>query len=597
MRPTRFSLKLHLLLLPLIVVGCSRGTTDVQTTVNISCTVSGSAAVNSSTGNITAFCSGGTAPYSISSIRVGGQTPDSVSGTQSGFSYSTNLTVTDYSMTNLQGVGGTLTVSDSAGASSTYNFSITTSGSSASTGCTLTASSSSVAANTSVTLTAVGNTSWGTAPFAFSSLSLGTNGVVTQALASTSTAQAQAIVQYSAAGSAAPSVSVMDATGKSSSCSTSLVITASTGTAPTCYLTQTIGANNNVSVQAVANDGQALSISNLAPGANGTIYSAGNPTVISYSAAGSKTVTANAASVATGLSCNGGAALSTTFYAPASTGSGSSMTCSVAQTFDSQGRAVFTATSSNGQALAFANFNAGADGTVVTNANPMVVAYSTSGTKTISTQAYSTSTGTYCNGGAIWTQSFYANASVGGGGLSCSYQLTSDAAQRLVIRLIASTGEDLSIVNVNPGSGGSIYIAGNPTTLAYSTAGVKNISLQAYSPSRGLWCGNGAAVSISTYAPVSSGTSGGPLACTVVLSANPVSRGQTVVAGFQSTGGYGAVSLLNIGYSAYSGVSGVFTSATQANLNFGYSGIVPITLTVRDSVGAIATCNTSVTVY
>lgn len=504
MRGLAIFVKVNLVLVSLFVIGCSRNASP-QSILSVSCDVSASATANSSSALISVACSGGTSPYSISNLLIGGQTPDSITGNQSGFSFSTNLTVTDNSMTNLQNVSGSLTVTDTSGASARSTFNILGNGDLfGSTACTLTASASATV-NQSVTLTAVGNTTWGTAPFTFSNLVAGSNGSVTQALATTSTVQAQAIAVYSAAGSPAPSVSVMDSTGKTGTCSTSLVVTGASGSAPVCSISQNIGANNNVTIQAIANDGQALTISNLNAGANGTVFSAGNPTVLAYSVAGTKTVSFNANSTATGLACNGGAALTTTFYAPASTGTSSGMTCSIAQSTDSQGRVVFTATSSNGQALNFLNFNAGLNGSIVTQGNPLTVAYSTAGTKTISTQAYSTSTGLFCNGGAVWSQSFYANVSAAGAGLSCSYQLSADAANRLVVRLFSNTGETLQIINVNPGSGGSIYSSGNPTTIAYSTAGLKTISLQAYAPATGAWCGSGAPSTFSVNVQASTG--------------------------------------------------------------------------------------------
>ncbi len=567
--------------------GAKRANQNLVQGVDCSVSAVGSAA----SAQITATCSGGTGPYRISNVQVGGQ---SVSSSSSSFSFTTTFTASVPSMSNLQGVSGSLSIQDSTGANSNYSFNILGGGGGASTvGCTLTPSATTVAAGTAVTFSAAAASGWGTAPYTFSSFLPGTSGSTTSALASTSSSSAQATASYSAAGSSQASVSVVDSAGRSGSCTASVTVSG-TGSGLSCFLSQTVNANGTINIRALSTNGEPLVMSNLTPGQDGTITSAGNPSTVSYASAGSKTITARATSSANSLNqCNGGATLTQTFTV---TASGTS--CSLSQVADSSGNSLVSATSTTGRPLGFASFNPGLDGSVISNGgNPLTVRFTSPGMKNISAQAYDLTSGQFCNGGVPLTLSFYSNGSTGGGQLACSLSQVADAQGRILVSASASNGAPVVFSEFFAGSDGSVLSTGNPTMVSYLFSGQKTVSARAYAPSLGVWCNGGSPITLSFNAGVAGGGSGGPLACNAQLSMNPVNRGMLTVAGFTSTGGVGAVSLLNIISPTGAGVSVQYTSATRANVVFGLSGYIPLTYIVQDSRGVQASCVINAQVY
>jgi trimeric autotransporter adhesin len=577
------------LLAIVLISACAGGANRATQTLGngVDCSVSAVASTAGASAQVTATCSGGKGPYRISNVQIGGRSVESTSST---FSFTTTFSVSVPSMSNLQGVSGSLSLQDSLGAVATYSFNIL-GGSISSDACTLTPSTASVAAGSTVTFSAAAASGWGTAPYTFSSFLPGTNGSATSALSATSSSTAQAIASYSAAGVSQASVSVADSSGRSGSCTASVTVNTSSFS---CFLSQTVNANGTINIQALSNNGEPLTLVGLTPGQDGTIVSSGNPSTISYTSAGSKTVTARASSVSNPLNqCNGGATLTQTF-----TVSASGTSCSLSQSADSNGNSMVTATSTSGRALGFASFNPGLDGSVISNGgNPIYVRFNSPGMKSVSAQVYDLSSGQFCNGGVPITLSFYSNGSTGGGQLSCSLSQVADAQGRILVSASASNGVPVAFAEFFAGSDGSVLSTGNPTTVSYLFSGQKTVSARAYAPSLGVWCNGGSPITLTFNAGVAGGGSGGPLACNAQLSLNPVNRGMVSVAGFTSTGGIGAVSLLNIIAPTQAGVSVQYTGATRANVVFGLSGWIPLTYIVQDSRGAQASCVIQAQVY
>jgi trimeric autotransporter adhesin len=580
----------------IFVAGCAGNSRFTQSTSQVACSVSGSAASIATTAQITVTCSGGTGPYSISSVLIGGRTPDSLTGSNSSFSFSTTLSASLLSMATLQGVSGSLTVRDASGTSSSYSFNILASGTTGTTaGCTLTPSTTAANTGATVTYTAAVASGWGTAPYTFSGFSPGVNGTVSSNLASASSTTASAAATYSLAGSPQASVSISDSSGRTSTCTTSVTVSGSPVSGLSCWLNQSINAAGNAVIQAQSSTGEALAFSSVTPVGDGTVVSLSNPAQISYSTPGVKTVNARAYSVSNASAvCNTGSALTITFNVAAASGS---LTCSLGSTQDAAtGNTILTVSNTSGRTLAFANLVAGADGTVVGFGNPTTIRYTSSGLKSVTTQAYDIATGMFCNAGQSMTLSFFSNGSAGSA-LSCALSQGVDSQGRVLITANASNGAALQMVDFTAGQDGSVVNSGNPTAVSYAYAGQKTVSAKAYAPSSGLWCNGGSTLSLSFYAAASNGGSGGPLACTAALSLNPVARGVVSRASFMSTGGTGAVSLLNIVFPSNAGVGVQFISATQANVTFSLSGVIPLTYVIRDSIGNQTSCVVNAQVF
>lgn len=302
-----------------ILAGCSsgNGVMSCSATSNQASTSPVSVQVN-------VFCSGGTAPYAVTALTIGGRTPTTTTGTSSGFASTTQLVVYDSTQTTLQGQSGSLTLADSGSGSVTFPFTVGTSSLQSSTGCTMTPSTTVPALNQSVTFSMAVTSGWGTAPYTFAGFLPGTSGTVIQSPASTSSTSATAQASYSVAGSAAPSVTVTDSLGNQRSCTTAVTVGGSgTSGGLTCTLTQSVLSSGQVAFQASSSTGEVLKITNFSPGSGGTTLSSGNPIYASYSFAGQKTASAQAYATATGVTCNGGSPFSVTFTLGSGSGTGS----------------------------------------------------------------------------------------------------------------------------------------------------------------------------------------------------------------------------------------------------------------------------------
>ncbi|MBY0372315.1 hypothetical protein K2X33_16665 [bacterium] len=209
-----------------VIQACSSGSSSLQSGMN--CAIS--AAQDTTRSNAVALsisCGGGTAPYSVASLTLAGATPDSVTGTSTGFSSTTTLTVYDYSYSNFSGLAGTVAVYDSASVSSQavgYSFTVTTSSGSTSTGsCTIAAGNSSPSIGQSVTFTLTTDT-FGSSPYTFNSFSAGSYGTVSQSPVKISDTQSQAVASFSQTGTQTVSASVYDNMGATRSCSTTVTV-------------------------------------------------------------------------------------------------------------------------------------------------------------------------------------------------------------------------------------------------------------------------------------------------------------------------------------------------------------------------------------
>jgi len=316
------------------VAGCAR--TGSQTQSFMSCTVSASN-VSGSSAQLFISCGGGTAPYSVTSLTVGGRVPTNISGVSTGFSASTTLSVTDSS--SLNGQSGAITVADSSSDSlgSNFTFVIGSGGLSGGTGCTMAVDSPSQTVSTNQTLgfTATVSGGWGSAPYTFYSFTPGTSGVTVQNPTAQTSTSARATAYYTAAGSPTATMNVRDASGTTQSCSYTFTVSGSstvptTCTAANCNLTCNASvmqtSNGLIGFQMTSTTGEALTLYNLNPGAGGSISSNGNPTYITYGYGGAKTVTLQAYA-ANGAACNNGNVMSWNFNVSGGTSGGGAFSC------------------------------------------------------------------------------------------------------------------------------------------------------------------------------------------------------------------------------------------------------------------------------
>jgi hypothetical protein len=309
------------------LVGCS-GTTSTNSTTAFYCTVS-SATPISGTNQATLYISAynGTANYTLSSVALSGTSGSVTSGTTTFSSYlSPTVQFSSLTSSSILGATGTVTITDASSSPLSTSCSFTV-GSTSSTTTSNTVACSATAASYAPAV-GVANTynftaSGGTAPYTFSNFTPGNYGTTTTALYTASSTQAVAAASYSSAGTVTPSVTVTDANGYTNSCSTTITVGSSTttsGSYPTCSLSHYVS-GNLVYLYATASSGEALTFTSISPGSEGVYTAGGNPSLLTYSYTGTKTITAYARSVSTGLACNAGAALTDSVYITAGTGS------------------------------------------------------------------------------------------------------------------------------------------------------------------------------------------------------------------------------------------------------------------------------------
>jgi hypothetical protein len=294
----------------LIAAACSGGASNQAFS---GCVVT-SSLVGTSTVQLTVNCSGGSAPYTVSSVSIGGVAVTQITGTTTGFSGSTVLTATMAGLAN--GQIGSMSVYDSSSGATPQSYSFTVGSSSilsGSTGCTISASVASPAINQLVTYTFSVTGSWGIAPYTFSSFNPGTNGTTVQSAVSTGSTQGTASATYPIAGSPTATVSVTDSRGSLQNCNTQISVGGGgtgTGTGTSGTITCTISGSYNsdgtiaFELTSASNPSDPLAVTSFDPGLNGTIINSGYPFIARYTAGGTKTVTATAYSTTTNAVCN-----------------------------------------------------------------------------------------------------------------------------------------------------------------------------------------------------------------------------------------------------------------------------------------------------
>lgn len=174
-----------------------------------------------------------------------------------------------------------------------------------------------------------------------------------------------------------------------------------------------------------------------------------------------------------------------------------------------------------------------------------------------------------------------------GGSLGCTVgHVVTGASAKLTVT--ASTGEAVTLSQIN--TTGTITSSGNPTTVAYTSPGLKSVTLYAASAVTGIPCNAGAQLSDSftIVMPV----------CTATINPNPSYAGSYVTASATySSVGSGNPRIANINYPLSSYMSGYFTGSNTALLYFPYAGYWNITFVVEDSAGTRNTCSRTQTVY
>jgi hypothetical protein len=130
--------------------------------------------------------------------------------------------------------------------------------------------------------------------------------------------------------------------------------------------------------------------------------------------------------------------------------------------------------------LNFANLNVGTGGSIYAYGNPVTIAYSSAGLKTISAQVYSTQTGAYCNGGNALSTTVNALVATGSStsSLACNVVLSANPVNRNQAVLVGfqATGGNgaVSLLNLiyptNSGITGQ-YISATQANLTFGSSG------------------------------------------------------------------------------------------------------------------------------
>lgn len=304
---------------------CSKSST--QSANGFYCSVNSVNLVGTNQLSMNISASGGNPNYTISSASVSGYTGYLASGSTT-FASSQFMTLQFSGVTNssLQGDMGTVTIYDSSNASSSCSFLVPGTGTNG-VSCTMTPSTTAPGLNQAVSYSITG--SGGTGSYTFSNFTPGTAGTITSNLSTISSTQATASASYSTAGTSYPSVYVTDSSGNSGSCSSTVTVQSTSNPGGTfgCTLAYSVS-GGNVTLTATSSNGEPLRFASINAGStDGYVSSFNNPSTVTYSASGQKTVTATAYSTTTNTYCNGGNSMTASFYVYGSTTS--ALACNV----------------------------------------------------------------------------------------------------------------------------------------------------------------------------------------------------------------------------------------------------------------------------